>query len=400
MKIVITEQQYGFLVNEDFAKTLDKDEKIKEIIDYISQFDNYGDFLKSREYAGIYAYIRNNFKNDPNYNWQKLVEPLREKEKEKKLKEYIDYISQFDNYTDLFNSPNFRNIKNFIEKNYDDDPLYNWEVITSNLKKVPKVPKKPRLDSLEITTKDLSGSIKRIIDYISQFKTLKEFRSSPEYTRIYRFIDKNFRNDERYNWNTLTSDLERTESRYIPNKSKEGVFSIKDKEGSIKRAIDIISKYDNVKDLRNDPMYNRMVSFFTNYLQNDPDYNWKKLTSHMLKGVDKEKRLKEIIDYISQFNNYSDLVKSPKYNVYKNFLHVNYRDDPDYNWVKLTGHLRNKKHNTKLDEIIDFMKKFNTLKEFKNSFAYYTIKDYLNSNFKDHPDYNWEKIIEPLKNKK
>jgi uncharacterized membrane-anchored protein YjiN (DUF445 family) len=140
-----------------------------------------------------------------------------------------------------------------------------------------------------------------------------------------------------------------------------------------------------------------MVSFFTNYLQNDPDYNWKKLTSHMLKGVDKEKRLKEIIDYISQFNNYSDLVKSPKYNVYKNFLHVNYRDDPDYNWVKLTGHLRNKKHNTKLDEIIDFMKKFNTLKEFKNSFAYYTIKDYLNSNFKDHPDYNWEKIIEHLK---
>ena len=389
MKIVITEQQYGFLVNEDFAKPLDKDEKIKEIIDYISQFDSLKDLIKSPQYAGIDSYIRRNLKNDPNYNWEKLTEPLREKEKEKKLKEYIDYISQFDNYTDFYDSPNFRNIKSFIEKNYDDDPDYNWAAITSNLKKVRK---KPRLDSLEITTKDLSGSIKRIIDYISQFKTLMEFRSSPEYTRIYRFIDKNFRNDERYNWNTLTSDLEKTGNRYIPG-SKEGIFPIKDKEGSIKRAIDIISKYDSIKDLKNDPMYSPMISFFTNHLQNDPDYNWKKLTSHMVKGVDKEKRLKEIIDYISQFNNYSDLVKSPKYSVHKNFLDTNFREHPDYSWEQLTGHLRNKKNNTKLDQIIDFINKFNTLKEFKDSFAYDTIKDYINTNFKDHPDYNWENLI-------
>ena len=63
----------------------------------------------------------------------------------------------------------------------------------------------------------------------------------------------------------------------------------------------------------------------------------------MLRGVDKEKRIKEIIDYISQFNNYSDLYNSPKYFVYKNFVRMHYRDDPDYNWQNLTKDLRNKR---------------------------------------------------------
>jgi Asp-tRNA(Asn)/Glu-tRNA(Gln) amidotransferase C subunit len=393
MKIVITEQQYGFLVNEDFSKTLDKDEKIKEIIDYIDQFDSLKDFRESRKHNGIRDYINTYFKNDPDYNWEKITEPLREKEKERKLKEYIDYINQFEIFSEFNSSPKYRVIKSFIDKNYDDDPYYNWKVITSNLKK--GVRRDPNPDRLEITPKDLSGSIKRIIDYISQFKTMTEFRTSPEYMRINAFINKNFRDDERYNWNKITSDLEKKNQG--PGSKGSEFDAIKDKEGSIKRIVDYVSKFDTLEEFKKDSMYRQIFSFINNNFSNDADYNWKKITSHMVKGVDKEKRIKEIIDYISQFNNYSDLYKSPKYQAYKNFVRMHYRDDPDYNWEKLTGYLRNKKRNTKLDEIIDYINKFKSLNAFRNSFAYDTIKNYINLNYKDHPEYNWKKIIEPLK---
>jgi hypothetical protein len=338
MKIVITEQQYSFLINEDFAKRLGKDEKIKEIIDYINQFDSLKDFVESRKYNGIKDYINAFFKNNPDYNWEKITEPLKEKDKERKLKEYVDYINQFDTFNDFRTSPKYRTIKYFIDGNYDNDPNYNWKVITSKLKRNYNT---LNPDGLEISNKDLSGSIKRIIDYISQFKTMMEFRSSPEYQRIYAFIIKNFRDDEMYSWNKITSNLEKKTKG--PGSRGSEFDAIKDKEGSIKRIVDYVSKFDTLEEFKNDLNYSVIFNFIKNNFRNDPDYNWKKITSHMVKGVDKEKRIKEIIDYISQFNNYSDLVNSPKYPIYKKFVSVNYRDDPDYNWKNLTKDLKNKK---------------------------------------------------------
>jgi Asp-tRNA(Asn)/Glu-tRNA(Gln) amidotransferase C subunit len=343
MKVIITEQQYGFLVNEDFAKRLGKDERIKEIIDYVNQFDSLKDFVASRKYHGIKDYINMYFKSNPDYNLEKITEPLREKDKERKLKEYVDYINQFDTFSDFRTSPMYRTIKYFIDGNYDNDPNYNWKVITSKLKRNYKT---LNPDGLEINNKDLSGSIKRITDYISQFKTLKEFRSSPEYQRIYAFIIENFRDDERYNWDTLTSDLERETKEPGSRRpgSRGSEFNAKkDKEGSIKRIVDYVSKFDTLDEFKKDPNYSVILSFIGNNFRNDPDYNWSKITSHMVKRVDKEKRIKEIIDYISQFNNYSDLYNSPKYFVYKNFVRMHYRDDPDYNWQNLTKDLRNKR---------------------------------------------------------
>jgi len=52
-------------------------ERIKEIINYISQFDTLADFTKDPRYAGIRSYLDRNYKNDENYSWKKIISGLK-----------------------------------------------------------------------------------------------------------------------------------------------------------------------------------------------------------------------------------------------------------------------------------------------------------------------------------
>jgi hypothetical protein len=61
------------------AKKLD----INDIVDYINQFDSWEDFRKSNKFATYQQNIINNYKNDPKYNWNTLVAPLKAKSQEK-----------------------------------------------------------------------------------------------------------------------------------------------------------------------------------------------------------------------------------------------------------------------------------------------------------------------------
>jgi hypothetical protein len=52
-------------------------ERIKEIINYISQFNTLANFTDDPKYGGIKSYILRNYKDDENYNWAKITSGLK-----------------------------------------------------------------------------------------------------------------------------------------------------------------------------------------------------------------------------------------------------------------------------------------------------------------------------------
>jgi hypothetical protein len=60
-------------------KDVDKERKVKEIIDYISQFETYSDFLNSPNYDAYNLWLRKYFKHPHKYSLQNLIKDLRNK---------------------------------------------------------------------------------------------------------------------------------------------------------------------------------------------------------------------------------------------------------------------------------------------------------------------------------
>jgi hypothetical protein len=77
MKILINEVQYLRLINEQRTYTPEEKEIIrKEIIDYVSQFETYSDFVNSPKFNTYKLWLRKYFKQPHKYSLQNLTKDL------------------------------------------------------------------------------------------------------------------------------------------------------------------------------------------------------------------------------------------------------------------------------------------------------------------------------------
>jgi len=140
MKILINEVQYLRLINEQRTYTPEEKEIIrKEIMDYASQFETYSDFAESPLYGRYYYFMDRNFYDNP--EWLSLLDKLKGGVKLKKLKTYLDKISNFESWEDLVNSPDYNTFSKFFRKFFKNHPDYNWEKVTEPLKDKEKTKK-------------------------------------------------------------------------------------------------------------------------------------------------------------------------------------------------------------------------------------------------------------------
>jgi uncharacterized protein Yka (UPF0111/DUF47 family) len=454
MKILINEIQYLRLINEQGGKSYTPEEKEiirKEIMDYVSQFDTFdefkesplyrryytfmdrhfhgnpewsslldklnegiklkklntylnkisnfeswGDLVNSPEYSSLRKFFTRNFKNHPDYNWKTITEPLREKEKTKKLMDYIDYIQQFKTLRDFQSSPEYQNIYSFLKKYYKNDSLYSYGSLTSNLKRGVK---DDRPDMLYLSaSEDPDGSIQRIKDYISQFDTYDEFKNSDEGPRIIKWLKTTYNryNDDRYNLWRLAPHFEKKKSG--PGRpDPKAMFDARiDKRAGAKRIKDYISQFQTFEELKNDPSYEKMSQFIQKYFHDDDTFNWKTLTSHLPKRVDQEKKLKEYIDYLSKFESYSDYLKSDEYDKYSKYiLYGKFQNRPELKSV--IERLKDADKERKVKEIIDYISQFETSFDFLNSPNYRAYKQWLAKYFKHPHKYSWQNLTKDLK---
>jgi hypothetical protein len=452
MKILINEVQYLRLINEDRAYTPEEKEIIrKEIMDYVSQFDTYDEFNKSPLYRRYWRFMDlyfhgnsewssllnklkegvklkklktylnkisnfeswedlvnspdyntfskffiKHFKNHPDYNWVKIIEPLKDKSRTKKLMDYIDYIQQFKTVRDFRRSPGYKNIKGFLNKYYKNDPLYSYGSLTSNLDRRVE---DDRPDKLYLSaSEDPEGSIQRIKDYASQFDTYDEFNKTDEGRRIIQWLYGAYSryNDDKYNLWRLVPHFER-KSSVSGRPDPKSMFDARiDKRAGAKRIKDYISQFKTFEELKNDPSFNNIRKFILDHFHDDDTFNWKTLTSHLPKRVDQEKRLKEIIDYLNQFESYYDYLKSDEYDKYRVYINSGkFANHPELKSV--IERLKDVDKERKVKEIIDYLSQFETYSDFLNSPNYETYREWLRKYFKQPHKYSWQNLTKDLK---
>lgn len=454
MKILLNEAQYLRLINEVRNPYTPEELEIirKEIMDYVSQFDTYDEFKKSPLYKRYYDFMNNNFngnpewsslldklregkilkilkinldkvsqfetledlanspnyntlktffhrnyKNHPDYNWKTITEPLKDKSRTKKLMDYIDYIQQFKTLRDFRRSPEYPNIKGFLNKYYKNDPLYSYGTLTSNLDRKDK---DDRPDKLYLSaSEDPEGSIKRIKDYASQFDTYDEFKKTDEGRRIIQWLygAYNHYNDDKYNLWRLVPHFERKKSSVHSRPDPKAMFDARiDKRSGAKRIKDYISQFQTFEDLKNDPLYDKMRKFILYHFHDDDTFNWKTITSHLPKRVDREKRLKEIIDYLNQFESYYDYLKSDEYDKYRVYLKSDkFANSPELKSV--IERLKDADKERKVKEIIDYISQFETYSDFLNSPKFNAYNLWLRKYFKHPHKYSLENLTKDLK---
>ena len=452
MKILINESQYLRLINEDRAYTPEELEIIrKEIMDYVSQFDTYDEFNKSPLYRRYWRFMDlyfhgnsewssllnklkegvklkklktylnkisnfeswedlvnspdyntfskffiKHFKNHPDYNWVKIIEPLKDKSRTKKLMDYIDYIQQFKTVRDFRRSPGYKNIKGFLNKYYKNDPLYSYGSLTSNLDRRVE---DDRPDKLYLSaSEDPEGSIQRIKDYASQFDTYDEFKKTDEGRRIIQWLYGTYSryNDDKYYLWRLVPHFER-KSSVSGRPDPKSMFDARiDKRAGAKRIKDYISQFQTFEELKNDPSFNNIRKFILDHFHDDDTFNWKTLTSHLPKRVDQEKRLKEIIDYLNQFESYYDYLKSDEYDKYRVYINSGkFANHPELKSV--IERLKDVDKERKVKEIIDYISQFETYSDFLNSPNYETYREWLRKYFKHPHKYSWQNLTKDLK---
>jgi hypothetical protein len=369
--------------------------KLKTYLDKISQFETWEDFFNSPEYTMIRSFFYRNFINHPDYNWEKVTEPLKDKEKTKKLMGYIDYIQQFKTLRDFQSSPEYRNIYHFLNKYYKNDPMYSYGTLTSNLKRGVR---DNRADKLYLSaSEDPEGSIQRIKDYASQFDTYDEFKKTDEGRRIIEWLYGAYSryNDDKYNLWRLVPHFER-KSSVSGRPDPKSMFDARiDKRAGAKRIKDYISQFQTFEDLKNDPSFEKMRSFILSYFHDDDTFNWKTITSHLPRRVDQEKRLKEIIDYLNQFESYYDYLKSDEYDKYRVYINSGkFANHPELKSV--IERLKDVDKERKVKEIIDYLSQFETYSDILSSPNYGAYKQWLLKYFKHPHKYSWQNLTKDL----
>jgi hypothetical protein len=203
--------------------------------------------------------------------------------------------------------------------------------------------------NMETVITEQEWDIDKVRDYISQYKTKKEFIDSPKYSSIYRFFRKTNDTDK---LRELTSDL---------------VSVHKDRD--INYVKNYISQFKTFEDFRNSPEYKAIHTYI--YKNHGPE-TWAELTSVLEKSRESW-TLDKAIDYISQFNTYEDFKASPKWNAVKKYID---RSHPG-KWMELTSNLKQARMDWDIDKMREYVSQFDTMYDFENSDKYKSINSFI-----------------------
>jgi hypothetical protein len=228
MEVVITEQKW----NLDSVK------------DYISKFNTKKELMQSPEYGSIYSFYHRN--NDLE-TLQDLTSGLEGVQKDWNYDTVKNYISQFNEFTEFRDSPYYRAIHTSIYKNYGPE---TWAELTSGLKKERE-----------------SWSLEKVVEYVSQFKTYEDFKKSPKWNAVKKYIDRSYPGK----WTEITSNLKQARMDWDLDKMKE-----------------YVSQFDTMYDFENSPMFKSINSFI--YRRPNAPEIWADVTSNLKRKIFKGER--------------------------------------------------------------------------------------------------------------
>jgi hypothetical protein len=203
-------------------------------------------------------------------------------------------------------------------------------------------------------------NIENIKEYISQFKTRKQFEADQEYNSIRDFF-KGYRGGIK-TWNELISGL-------------EGVKKNRDLEYAKKYIED--NKFQTYQEFSKSPEYDAInSSIYTKY----GPQGWAELVSVLEKQKVPGWNLKMVEDYISQFSSFDEFKNSKKYMAIKKFIARWQKENPSQpgKWIELTSKLkRNREYDWTIEKIEDYLSQFTTFNEFENSKNYKKINSWV-----------------------
>jgi hypothetical protein len=192
-------------------------------------------------------------------------------------------------------------------------------------------------------------NIEKIKEYISQFKTRKQFENDKEYDSIRDFFRGN---RDLKTWKELISGL-------------EGVKKNRDLEYAKKYIED--NKFQTYQEFSKSPEYDAInSSIYTKY----GPQGWAELVSVLEKQKVPGWNLKMVEDYISQFSSFDEFKNSKKYMAIKKFIARWQKENPSQpgKWIELTSKLkRNREYDWTIEKIEDYLSNFTTFNEFENS---------------------------------
>lgn len=226
---------------EVITEQLWDDDKVK---DYISKFKTKVEFTKSPQYGSIYGFYHRN--NDLE-TLQGLTSGLEGKQKNRDYDYVKNYISQFNTFEEFRDSPEYRAIHSSIYKNYGAE---TWAELISVLKKERE-----------------SWTLEKVIDYISQFNAYEDFKKSPKWNAVKKYIDRSYPGK----WTEITSNLKQPRMDWDVDKIKEYVL-----------------QFNTMYDFINSPMFKSINSFI--YKKPNGSEIWKEVTSHLKRNIFKGER--------------------------------------------------------------------------------------------------------------
>jgi hypothetical protein len=201
-------------------------------------------------------------------------------------------------------------------------------------------------------------NIENIKEYISQFKTRKQFEADQEYNSIRDFF-KGYRGGIK-TWNELISGL-------------EGVKKNRDLEYAKKYIED--NKFETYQEFEDSPEYDAInSSIYTKY----GPQGWAELVS-VLEKQKESWTLEKAVDYISQFSSFDEFKNSKKFMKIKKFIDRWKKENPSQpeKWMEVTSKLPRTREDWTIEKIEDYLSQFTSFNEFENSEKYKAINSWV-----------------------
>ena len=381
MKIIITESQLRKIVSSIISKQnnningirqgmnlIYEGRQVKNSLEYIKKriadATSMKDFKKKNpNWFTMYQYIRNNYKNDPDNNWETLMSDFTKDRFKYTLDNIKKRIADATSLLDFKKkNPNWMSIYQYIRNNYKNDPDNNWIALTSVFDDSFV---KPKLNDIK----------KKFADATS-WEDFKE--KNPNWVTIYAYIKRNYDNDPDNNWESLISVFEDAPFKYTLK--------------NIKKRIANATSWEDFKE--KNPNISNMSLYINKNYANDPDNNWRSLMS-VFKDIPNKYSLDKIKKRISDATSWEDFKeKNPNYISMYSYIKIKYGNDPDNNWESLVSVFKDAPFKYSLDKIKKKISDATSWKDFKEKNSnWFNMYSYIRNNYKNDPDNNWETLV-------
>jgi hypothetical protein len=258
---------------------------------------------KNPQWGSMYIYIIRNYKNDPDNNWENLISVFEDapiKQSLEHIKRKIEDATSWKDFKEK--NPKAESMYTYINVNYKNDPDNNWETLTSHFNNL----------------KGKNFSLDYVKDKIADATSWKDFKEkNPNYLLLYNFINKKYGKNT---WRDLISVFDDTPIKYSLD--------------YIKARIADATSWKDFKE--KNPKWITMSNFINNNYDKD---TWQDLIS----VFDDDKKTKRPLDYIkariadaTSLKDFKE--KNPKWRSIQQIMNDKYKDDPENNWKKLTSH--------------------------------------------------------------